>query len=131
MLIDLARFARYLDRQLSLLRSDVHDLELESTSADPNTSPTPRTPDDNVAEDNQHEMDTLTSSLKSLIITSNRHLGKSSYLMFLQSAMQRLGADRDDEYLKRVFTSRQRPEYWAVQPVRVPSFSITSNKNKH
>ncbi|KAK7022843.1 Gypsy retrotransposon integrase-like protein 1 [Paramarasmius palmivorus] len=110
MLVDLAKFAKSLDRRLSSLRLDVRDLE----SASP--ADLPQAPDEDNAEDNRDEVDALTSSLKSLILTSNRHLGKSSYFVFLQSTVQKLGADRDDGYLRRVFTSYQRPECWIVQP---------------
>ncbi|KAK7020209.1 Gypsy retrotransposon integrase-like protein 1 [Paramarasmius palmivorus] len=120
MLVDLANFARSLDRQLSLARtseeSQLFD-PLTSTSSPLTSEPDPE-PEPEPEQDLEDSVNAITQDLQNMVVHfSNRHFGKSSYFGFLQSAIVAQG----DNGLARpptaaVFARFKRPELWNEAP---------------
>ncbi|KAK7034653.1 Gypsy retrotransposon integrase-like protein 1 [Paramarasmius palmivorus] len=113
-LVDLANYARSLDRQLLLARGqppDQHESPQSSTS--PATSSMTPEPEPEVREV-PDSIDSLAEDLRKISLThSKRHFGKSSTFMLVQSAMDA----RRDVLGDRAFTAAalakyQRLEFW-------------------
>ncbi|ESK86699.1 hypothetical protein Moror_10946 [Moniliophthora roreri MCA 2997] len=113
-LVDLANYARSLDRQLSLARGQPSDdLDSPKHSTSPitsNTTPEPEYGDQEVAD----SIDSLAEDLRMMSVAHpKRHFGKSSNFMLVQSAMDaRRDVLGDKEFTAAVFAKYQRPENW-------------------
>ncbi|KAL0069674.1 Gypsy retrotransposon integrase-like protein 1 [Marasmius tenuissimus] len=129
-LVDLANYARTLGRQLSLTRGTFggHDTSLTSAiDPPPSSSGTPEVKEETEVEDS---IEQLTAELRQVVLThEKRHIGKSSYYMLVQSAMDaRRGPLGDFVRTKAMFDQRKRTEFWKPLPwqqtlrIKVPSF---------
>ncbi|KAJ8073924.1 Gypsy retrotransposon integrase-like protein 1 [Marasmius tenuissimus] len=130
-LVDLANYARSLDRQISLSRETLggHDASsMSTTTAAPSLRGTPEAEEDREVEDS---IEQLTTELRKVALShEKRHIiGKSSYYMLVQSVMDaRRGASGDRAFITTVFKNHQRPGFWKPFPwqqtlrIQVPSF---------
>ncbi|KAK1222311.1 Gypsy retrotransposon integrase-like protein 1 [Marasmius sp. AFHP31] len=117
-LVDLANYARSLDRQISLAKETFGGLDASSmsaTTAAPSLRGTPEVEEDGEVEDS---IEQLTTELRKVALShEKRHIGKSSYYMLVQSVMDaRRGTSGDRAFITAVFQNHQRPEFWKPLP---------------
>ncbi|KAK1222316.1 Gypsy retrotransposon integrase-like protein 1 [Marasmius sp. AFHP31] len=117
-LVDLANYARSLDRQLSLSKGTLgeHDMSsIPATTAPPSSGGTPEVERHQEVEDS---IEQLTAELKGVSLSyEKRHTGKSSYYMLVQSAVDaRRGTSGDREFIVAIFKNHQRSEFWKPLP---------------
>ncbi|KAK1222314.1 Gypsy retrotransposon integrase-like protein 1 [Marasmius sp. AFHP31] len=141
MLVSLANHARSLDRQLSLSRGAFsgYDVTLTPTTTSPivsNNFPEAEVEQDKEVEDS---VDELTAVFKQVTLSyETRHVGKSSYYMLIQSAMDaRRGSSGDRAFATAVLKKHQRVEFWKPFPwehtlqIEVPPFVFPEDDLLH
>ncbi|KAJ8073921.1 Gypsy retrotransposon integrase-like protein 1 [Marasmius tenuissimus] len=121
MLVNLANHARSLDRQLSLSSREVFPgYDTCSTPATASPIISNNFLDAEVEQDKEVEdsVDELTAVFKQVTLAyETRHVGKSSYFMLIQSAMDaRRGSSGDRAFATAVLKKHQRPEFWKPFP---------------
>ncbi|ESK90240.1 hypothetical protein Moror_7694 [Moniliophthora roreri MCA 2997] len=113
MLVDLANFARSLDRQLSLANKLVEE-NLDPPAPVLEQDPMPISEQ----QDIEDSIDSIAEDFRKMVVTHpNQHFGKSSYLTLMQSAIHvQRGIGEIKPFTAAVFASYQRPEFWHPLP---------------
>jgi len=116
MLVELANYARSLDRQLSLIRGTA--IQPETLPSSTSSTLPDRPAEHEEGQDVEVSVESLSQDLGQFSIDyAWRHFGKSGYLTSIQSSIDSRQDVGGRSFYSDVFRKLQRPEFWAPRIV--------------